>query len=165
MSEKIERPAEQEVKKFRGTGIIYLPQNAFEFVPQKEGKPQQTDVKRYGTAKAYTTVGKDPKRVITLQCRADTTDPRAELFSQFTNVMKSEYNAEIPKGIKPKGKILANTDSLKMTLNKQESRIEVSFFVPTTPEGKKSVKDMFYDKIIELSKCFATNESTIQKSK
>ena len=33
MSEKIERPAEQEVKKFRGTGIIYLPQNAFEFVP------------------------------------------------------------------------------------------------------------------------------------
>ena len=52
-----------------------------------------------------------------------------------------------------------------MKLNKQESRIEVSFFVPTTPEGKKSVKDMFYDKIIELSKCFATNEITIHKSK
>ena len=27
------------------------------------------------TAKAYTTVGKDPKRVITLQCKADTTAP------------------------------------------------------------------------------------------
>ena len=104
MSEKVERPAEQEVKKFRGTGIIYLPQNAFEFVPQKEGKPQQTDVKRYGTAKAYTTVGKDPKRVITLQCKADTTAPRAELFSQFTNVMKSEYNAEIPRELSQKAK-------------------------------------------------------------
>jgi hypothetical protein len=80
MSEKIERPAEQEVKKFRGTGIIYLPQNAFEFVPQKEGKPQQTDVKRYGTAKAYTTVGKDPKRVITLQCRLTRPPPAPSCF-------------------------------------------------------------------------------------
>ena len=34
-----------EVISLRGTGKIYLPDNAFEFVPQKKGEPMQKDVK------------------------------------------------------------------------------------------------------------------------
>ena len=79
--------------------------------------------------------------------------------------MKSECSQEIPKEFSPKGKILKNGDSLRMTLNNAQKRIEVSFYVPTVPEGKRSVKDMFYNKILEISKCFAINENTILKSK
>ena len=108
MKQKQEKKNIAEVISLRGTGKIYLPDNVFEFIPTKKGEPLQKDVKKYGVAKAYTTTGKDPKRVITLQCPNDTTDPYATLCSQFKSVMKSEYKKDLPAEILPKGVILAN---------------------------------------------------------
>ena len=97
MEENKEKKNAGEILKLRGTGIIYLPENAFEFVPQKPGKPKQTDVRKYGNARAYTTTGSEPKRVITLECREDAADPYSEFVLQFRNVIKSECSQEIPK--------------------------------------------------------------------
>lgn len=165
MERKQEKKDIAEVISLRGTGKIYLPDNAFEFVPAKKGEPIQKDVKKYGVAKAYTTTGKDPKRVITLQCPNDTTDPYATLCSQFKSVMKSEYKKDLPTELSPKGAILVNKDDVKMTINKAKRRIEASFFVPIDPQDKRDYKTMFYEKIQEISKCLAINETLIQKSR
>ena len=165
MEQKTEKKNMAEVISLRGTGKIYLPDNAFEFIPTKKGEPIQKDVKKYGVAKAYTTTGKEPKRVITLQCPTDTTDPASELTKQFQSVMKSEYQKPLPEQILPKGAILANKDDVKMTVNKAKRRIEVSFTVPIDPQDKRDYKTMFYEKIQEISKCLAINETLIQKSR
>jgi len=154
-----------EIIKVRGTGKIYLPENSFEFVPQKEGKPVQKDVKKYGAAKVHTTTGNDPKRVITLQCPEAAADPRAEFVSQFQNVIKSEYRHDIPRELSPKGVVLKKSDTLTMCVNKQKKRLEVSFYVGLEPEDKRDYKTKFYEKIQEISKCFAINDTLIQKSK
>jgi hypothetical protein len=154
-----------EIIKVRGTGIIYLPENGFEFKPQKEGKPQQANVKKYGQAKVHSTVGAEPKRVITLQCREDAADPYSEFVSQFESVMKEECKKAVPDKLQPTGTVLKKDDDLKMTLNRAKRQVEVMFTVPIDPKGKESCKDMFYAKIVEISKCFAINESSILKSK
>ena len=165
MKQKQEKKNIAEVISLRGTGKIYLPDNVFEFIPTKKGEPLQKDVKKYGVAKAYTTTGKDPKRVITLQCPSDSTDPYAELTNQFKSVMKSEYKKDLPTELSPKGAILVNKDDVKMTINKAKRRIEASFFVPIDPQDKRDYKTMFYEKIQEISKCLAINETLIQKSR
>ena len=126
MEQKQEKKNIAEVISLRGTGEIYLPDNAFEFVPQKKGEPIQKDVKKYGVAKAYTTTGKDPKRVITLQCPNDTTDPYATLCSQFKSVMKSEYQKDLPSEILPKGVILANRIYARIREMSQLNAIPIS---------------------------------------
>ena len=65
----------------------------------------------------------------------------------------------------PKGVILANSDALKMTVNKKTRRIEVSFWVSLDPVDKSDYKDMFYQKVQEASKCLAINATLIQKSR
>lgn len=150
--------------KVRGTATIYE-DNAFEFVSQKEGKPQRTDVKKYGNAKVYTTTGASPKKVITIECAADAVDPATEVSSAFAKVYKEEFKAQVPDALSPKGAVLKNDANLKMTVNKTKKQLECSFIVPLTPDGKRDYKVMFYDKIQEISKCFAINESIINKCK
>ena len=77
--------------------------------------------------------------MITLECHEDAVAPYLEFVSQFRDVMKNEQKQEIPKDLAPKGKALSNSESLKMTLNKSKNRLEVSFYVSTIPEGKRSV--------------------------
>ena len=165
MEENKEKKTDVEIIKLRGTGKIYLPENSFEFIPQKEGKPVQKNVKRYGAAKVHTTTGTDAKRVITLTCPESAADPRAEFLTQFKNVMKSEYNGDFPRELTPKGVVLKRADDIVMCVNKQKKRLEVSFQVGLEPEDKRDYKTKFYDKIQEISKCFAINETTIRKSK
>lgn len=156
---------EEKVLKIRGTGKIDLAGHTFEFTPQGTGQPAQRDVKKYGNAKVYTTTGKEPKRVITLQCAEDATDPYSEMTDQFARVMKSEYQKPVPDAIKPKGVVLKNTDDLRMTVNRTSRMLEVSFRTPLDPQEKRDYKTMFYEKIQEISKCFAINETTILKSR
>ena len=150
--------------KVRGTATFFT-DNTFEFVSQKEGKPQRTNVKKVGKASIYTTTGRDPKRVVTIECKADDPDPANSLTSQFEDLMKCEYKRELPEPMKPKGVQLMNNEDLKMALNKSKKRLEVSFYITLEPEGIRDYKTKFYDKIQEISKCFAINETTIRKSK
>ena len=82
MSTEVTKPKEERVLKIRGTGKIDVLEHTFEFTPQGTGQPAQRDVKKYGNAKAYTTTGKEPKRVVTLQCAENATDPYGELDAQ-----------------------------------------------------------------------------------
>ena len=97
MEENKEKKNAGDVIRVRGTGTFYLLKNEFDCVAQKPGKPKQTDVRKYGNARAYTTTGSEPKRVITLECREDAADPYSEFVSQFINVIKSECSQDIPK--------------------------------------------------------------------
>ena len=119
MEEIKESKIDVSVIKLRGTGKFYLPENSFEFTPQKEGKPTQKDVKKYGAAKVHTTTGTDAKRVITLTCPENAADPRAEFLTQFKNVMNSEYKGDFPRELSPKGVVLKRADDLVMCVNKQ----------------------------------------------
>lgn len=165
MEAEIKNSAESKIISIKGTGKINLPDHSFEFIPQKQGKPTQKDVKQYGFAKAYTTTGSTPKRIITLQCPADATDPYNELVSQFKDVMKNESSAQFPKTLEPKGVVLKKGDDLTFTLNKSAKRLEISFFVGLEPDGMRDCKIKFYDKIQEISKCFTMNMAQIQRVK
>lgn len=155
---------EKPVLKVRGTATFFS-DNTFEFVAQKEGKPKQKDVKRVGDAKLHTTTGANPKRVITMECPADVADPATVFANQFAGVMKDEFEKNMPDHLKPTGTIIKNEDDFKMTVNKKKHSLEVSFIVDLRPEGLKDFKIKFYDKLQELSKCFAINENIIRKSK
>lgn len=150
--------------KVRGTATIYE-DNAFEFISQKKGKPQRTDEKKYGSAKVYTTTGASPKKVITIECAADAVDPASEVSASFAKVFKEEFKTQAPEAITPKGIVLKNDPTMKMTVNKTKKQIECSFIVPLTPDGKRDYKVMFYEKIQEISKCFAIKETIINKCK
>ena len=102
---------------------------------------------------------------MTLQVPTDATDPLNELTEQFNKVVRSEYNASESRQLKTQGVALKNEDDARMYLNKKARRIEVSFYVPLDPEDKRDYKTMFYDKIQEISKCLAINETLIQKSR
>ncbi len=117
---------EKNYIKVRGTATFYEG-NAFEFVSQKEGKPQRTDVKKYGNAKVYTTTGASPKKVITIECAADAVDPASEVSSAFAKCFKEEFKTAAPDSLSPKGAVLKNDPSLKMTVNKTKKQIECSF--------------------------------------
>lgn len=164
MEDNIKNKCSKGFIKVRGTATIYE-DNAFEFVSQKEGKPQRTDVKKYGQAKVYTTTGATPKKVITIECAADAVDPASEISASFANAFKQEFKANAPEAITPKGIVLKNDPALKMTVNKTKKQIECSFIVPLTPDGKRDYKVMFYEKIQEISKCFAIKETLINKCK
>ena len=164
MEDNVRKQPEKNFIKVRGTATFYE-DNAFEFVSQKEGKPQRTDIRKYGNAKVYTTTGASPKRVITIECAADSVDPASEVSSAFAKVFKEEFKTQVPDALSPKGAVLKNDANLKMTVNKTKKQLECSFIVPLTPDGKRDYKIMFYEKIQEISKCFAINESTINKCK
>ena len=164
MEDNVRKQPEKNFIKVRGTATFYE-DNAFEFVSQKEGKPQRTDIRKYGNAKVYTTTGASPKRVITIECAADAVDPASEVSSAFAKVFKEEFKAQVPDALSHKGAVLKNDANLKMTVNKTKKQLECSFIVPLTPDGKRDYKIMFYEKIQEISKCFAINESTINKCK
>ena len=164
VQETPQKDSTKDLLKVRGTATFFS-DNTFEFVAQKEGKPKQTEQKNYGDARTYLTTGQNPKRVITVECPADATDPVAHLTSSIEKVFKGEFNARLPDQLTPKGVVLKNEEGLRMTINKTQKRIEVSFSVSLTPHGKRDYKDMFYEKITQISKCFAINESLIKKSK
>ena len=165
MSTEVTKSKEERVLKIRGTGKIDVLEHTFEFTPQGTGQPAQRDVKKYGNAKAYTTTGKEPKRVVTLQCAENATDPYGELASQFERVVKAEYTKPMPAQLTPRGVVLKRSDDLVMTVNRTSRMLEVSFRTPLDAQDKRDYKTMFYEKIQEISKCFAINETTILKSR
>ena len=108
----------------RGVGIIDPSDNSFEFTPFNDGPSSQVNVKNCaGGGKAWTTVGKDPSRMLSLKCKASSADPYSDLVAQF--------NA-LTKGMKPK-KPVTLPDSLRVVKENglecwlDEAKSEMSF--------------------------------------
>ena len=110
--------------KVRGTGVFDPADNSFGFVAFNEAPSTQQNVKNCaGGGKAWTTVGKDPSRMLSLKCKASSADPYSDLVAQF--------NA-LTKGMKPK-KPVTLPDSLRVVKENglecwlDEAKSEMSF--------------------------------------
>ena len=110
--------------KVRGTGVFDPADNSFGFVAFNEAPSTQQNVKSCaGGGKAWTTVGKDPSRMLSLKCKASSADPYSDFVTQF--------NA-LTKDLKPK-KPVTLPDSLRVVKENglecwlDESKNEMSF--------------------------------------
>lgn len=149
--------------KIRGTATYYESDHSFEFVSQKQGKPQRSNERKYGSAITYTTTGASPKTVVALQCAADTTDKRRELVDQFNEILKNEFGATPKDKVKLDGIVLMKEDNCKMTFNTKKCDLSCNFTLSLMPEGNIDFQTKFYELIQKLSKCFAFNTTSIQK--
>lgn len=153
----------QELVKVRGTGVYNLQAKSFEFTAQGDGKPQRENQKKYGNASSYDTVGAKPKHYINLVCEKDALNPAEELTSQLETVLKEEYNQKLPEHLKPVGLVLKKEPDFVMTVNQAKKVLAVSFSVSMLTEGNRDYSAKVMEKITEVSKCLAINETKLRK--
>lgn len=149
--------------KIRGTATYYEDDHSFEFVSQKQGKPQRANEHKYGAATTYTTTGASPKSVVSLQCSADAVDKRRELTEQFNEIMKQEFGAQPKDKVKIDGIVLKKDEGCTLKFNTKKCELSCNFTLSMLPEGSNDFKMKFYELIQNLSKCFAFNTTLIQK--
>jgi hypothetical protein len=146
----------------KGTGKLYE-DNSFEFVPQKEGNPQRKDVVRTANATHYTTTGKTPKKVVTIQYNPDVPDPQAVVLDEVEKIFGKICPEKSKKDEKPRGRVLLKEACTEVRYNEKEKRIEASFYVPLTLHDGKDFKTNFYETLQTLSKCLAYNTDFLTK--
>ena len=147
--------------KIRGTATYYEDDHSFEFQSQKEGQPQRKNVKKFGLASSYETTGKEPKKVLTLQCPVSTVDAKAELVNQFNSFLREEFKSEKSEELKLDGIKIVDSPDLKMSLDTKEGVLGCTFKLSLSPTGNLDYKNKFYQLIQEISKFFTINEKTI----
>lgn len=110
--------------KTRGTGVFDPADNSFGFVPFNPGESSQKDVKNCaGGGKAWTTVGKDPSRMLSLKCKASSADPYSDFVTQF-NALTRDLKPEKPVTLPSELRVVAE-QGLECWLD--EAKSEMSF--------------------------------------
>ena len=148
--------------KIRGTGAYYE-DNTFEFTPQKEGNPQRKDVFKTKCSTMYTTTGKQPKRVVTIQYDPDAPDPRAAVYDEVDALFKKALPDDKSTRTAPKGRTLMNEHGRVVKYNNSSRQIEISLAVPIDMTDGKDYKTNFYEYIQELSKCLQFNTDFLNR--
>lgn len=148
--------------KIRGTGAYYE-DNTFEFTPQKEGNPQRKDVVKTKYSTMYTTTGKQPKRVVTIQYDPDSPDPKAAVQDEVDAIFKKAMPEKKSDKFVPKGRTLLNEDGKVMKYNQNTRRIEISLTIPIALTDGKDYTTIFYEKLQDLSKCLQFNHDFLNQ--
>ncbi len=90
--------------KTRGVGVYDPANNSFDYTPFNEGASSQTDVKNcIGGGKSWITTGKDPSRMLSLKCKASSSDQYSDLLTQFnqlTKDLKPEKPVTLPDSLR-----------------------------------------------------------------
>jgi len=148
-------------RRVRGS-LLVKGQDCYEFSPYNEGgESTQQVLKTSGKSKLYKTVGERQQKMIAhLAIDPDCPDPRAELTE-----LVERLTSDMPTAAKPKlrGKVLTMSNSLRVTLNQKERKLEVvmSIDLNETPNYNDRLMKLMY----ETSQCFAINQTSLAKLK
>ena len=134
--------------------------DSIEVTPQEKGMPSQTDVKKVGRSKRYSTTGKNPLTCIELKCPEDVPDKAAFFQKELAKLTK---DIQIEEPTLPKGEYLVNKDRLKVCFVKDEQRLMA--WLTFEAKGLLEIRRELYSLTSEIDKCFVTNEVLVSPQK
>ena len=134
--------------------------NSIEVTPQEKGMPSQTDVKKVGRSKRYSTTGKNPLTCIELKCPEDVPDKAAFFQKELAKLTK---DIQIEEPTLPKGEYLVNKDRLKVCFVKNEQRLTA--WLTFEAKGLLEIRRELYSLTSEIDKCFVINEVLVSPQK
>ena len=134
--------------------------DSIEVTPQEKGMPSQTDVKKVGRSKRYSTTGKIPLTCIELKCPDNVPDKAAFFQKELAKLTK---DIQIEEPTLPKGEYLVNKDRLKVCFVKDEQRLMA--WLTFEAKGLLEIRRELYSLTSEIDKCFVTNEVLVSPQK
>lgn len=146
----------KETIKRKGVYRIY-DDDSVEFSPYGEGAGIQKDVKKVRKSSMYETEGDKSSYVMHLKVDKNATDPAGELTDDFEKLVKNLDPKRVPA---LRGRILLNTDTCQVVLNKPRAAIEIK--IKISLQGDKSYKEELFNTNFEIQRCFTTNKAIIQ---
>ena len=141
-------------RRVRGT-LVAKGGDSYEFIPQGEGMPTQTDVRKAGDAKLYkTTSEKKPRLVAHLSVPSDAVAPVAALRKQLEEVTTG---MQTKVEWKPTGRLLLKDDAVQVNLDpkKQEVFVGLHIDLSTTNDCTTRLLNLMQ----RVSQCFAINQT------
>ena len=144
-----------ETKKRQGVCRIY-DDDSVEFQPYGDGQPIQKDLKKVRKSTFYETEGEKSSYVMHLKVDKNVCDPAAEMLEDFEKLLK---NVDPTKKPKLRGKILMDTETCSVILNRPQKQLEVRITLGLEPD--RSYKDDYYKLNFEVQKCFTINKAII----
>lgn len=146
-----------ETTKVRGTAIYY-DDESMEFVPQKEGKAIQKNVKKYRKSRYYQTDGeKTNSFVCHLVADGNDPDPFATMYEDMERMAKDVTSKPLAK---KRGKVLYNSDGIYIVLS-ATGNMQVSIDVPA--EDIPTIQASMVKRLYTITQCFVSNQTSLQK--
>ena len=143
------------VKSFKSNTRVF-DDDSIEVTPQEKGQPAQTDVKKVGRSKRYSTTGKNPLTCIELKCPVDVEDKAAFFQKELAKLTK---DIQIEEPTLPEGEYLINKDSLKVCFVKDKKKVMA--YLTFEAKGLLDVRRELYNLTSEIDKCFVINSDSI----
>ena len=147
------------LKSFKSNTRVF-DDDSIEVTPQEKGMPSQTDVKKVGRSKRYSTTGKNPLTCIELKCPDNVPDKAAFFQKELAKLTK---DIQIEEPTLPKGEYLVNKDRLKVCFVKNEQRLTAWLIFEA--KGLLEIRRELYSLTSEIDKCFVINEVLVSPQK
>ena len=147
------------LKSFKSNTRVF-DDDSIEVTPQEKGMPSQTDVKKVGRSKRYSTTGKNPLTCIELKCPDNVPDKAAFFQKELAKLTK---DIQIKEPTLPKGEYLVNKDRLKVCFVKNEQRLTA--WLTFEAKGLLEIRRELYSLTSEIDKCFVINEVLVSPQK
>ena len=147
------------LKSFKSNTRVF-DDDSIEVTPQEKGMPSQTDVKKVGRSKRYSTTGKNPLTCIELKCPDNVPDKAAFFQKELAKLTK---DIQIEEPTLPKGEYLVNKDRLKVCFVKDEQRLMA--WLTFEAKGLLEIRRELYSLTSEIDKCFVINEVLVSPQK
>ena len=147
------------LKSFKSNTRVF-DDDSIEVTPQEKGMPSQTDVKKVGRSKRYSTTGKNPLTCIELKCPDNVPDKAAFFQKELAKLTK---DIQIEEPTLPKGEYLVNKDRLKVCFVKNEQRLTAWLIFEA--KGLLEIRRELYSLTCEIDKCFVINEVLVSPQK
>ena len=147
------------LKSFKSNTRVF-DDDSIEVTPQEKGMPSQTDVKKVGRSKRYSTTGKNPLTCIELKCPDNVPDKAAFFQKELAKLTK---DIQIEEPTLPKGEYLVNKDRLKVCFVKNEQRLTA--WLTFEAKGLLEIRRELYSLTSEIDKCFVINEVLVSPQK
>ena len=145
------------VRSFKSNTRVF-DDDSIEVTPQAAGTPSQTNVKKVGKSKRYTTTGKNPLTCIELKCAEDVTDKAAYFHKELAKLTK---DMAIQEPEMPKGEYLIDKPNLKVCFAKGEHKVMA--WLTFGIEGEIDVRKELYQLASEIDKCFVINSNLMNQ--
>ena len=147
------------LKSFKSNTRVF-DDDSIEVTPQEKGMPSQTNVKKVGRSKRYSTTGKNPLTCIELKCPDNVPDKAAFFQKELAKLTK---DIQIEEPTLPKGEYLMNKDRLKVCFVKNEQRLTA--WLTFEAKGLLEIRRELYSLTSEIDKCFVINEVLVSPQK
>lgn len=127
----IEKPEGKPVKAFKARVKVYG-NDVVVVNPQTQGESNRRMIKQKGKSSFYKSEGeKESSYSIHINVDANDPDPVATMQERFAELVKGELKSELK--LKVKGKLLYESPSLKVYLNKTQKNVVIQTTLPCSP--------------------------------